>query len=44
MASFQAKIAGKTLRKREIRIVVPFRFYPTRIRKFQKKFEKNPKT
>ena len=38
MASFQAKIRGKTLRKRENKNYrsVPFRSYATRNRKFQK--------
>ena len=36
MASFQAKINWGRQRKREIKIVVPFRSYPTRNRKFQK--------
>ena len=38
MASFQAKIGLKRLRKRENNNYrsVPFRFYPTRNRKFQK--------
>ena len=45
MASFQAKIGLKRLRKREndnYRFV-PFRFYPTRNRKFQKNNKKNSK-
>ena len=47
MNSFQAKIVWKKMRKREIKIIVPFRFYPRRDRKFQKngkkiqKFKKN---
>ena len=44
MASFQAKIGWKRLRKREIiKIIVPFLSYPTYNRKFQqnrKKFKK----
>ena len=36
MASFQAKIGWKMLRKRENKIIVPFRSYPTRNRNFQK--------
>ena len=36
MNSFQAKIGGwKQMRKREIKIIVPFRFYPMRKTKFQ---------
>ena len=46
MASFQAKIGWKTQRKRENKKFpsVPFRFYPTRNRKFQKNSEKIQKT
>ena len=58
MASFQAKVGWKRLRKREnkncrsvtqvgkgrerekIKIIVPFRSYPTRNRKFQNKAKK----
>ena len=36
MNSFQAKIGWKQMRKREIKIIVPLRSYPMRIRKFQK--------
>ena len=36
MASFQAKIGWKRIRKREIKNIVSFRPYPTRNRKFQK--------
>ena len=38
MAPFQAKIGWKTQRKRENKIFhsIPFHFYPTRNRKFQK--------
>ena len=37
MTSFQAKIGWKIMRQREkIKIIVPFRPYPTRNRKFQK--------
>ena len=42
-ASFQAKVCWKRLRKREIKIIVPFHFYMTRNRKLQKiakKFKK----
>ena len=38
--SFQAKLGWKRMRKREIKIIVPFRFYPKRNRKFQKKSKK----
>ena len=40
MAPFQAKIGWKMLRKREIKIIIPFRSYPTRNRKFQKNNKK----
>ena len=40
MNSFQAKIVWKKMRKREIKIIVPFRFYPRRDRKFQKNGKK----
>ena len=41
MASFQAKIGWKMLRKREtIRIIVLFRSYPTRKNKLQKNSKK----
>ena len=45
MASFQAKIGWKRMRKRENENFhsVPFRSYPTRNRKFQKKQQKNSK-
>ena len=46
MNSFQAKVGWKRMRKREIKITVPFRSYPTRDRKFQrnsKKIEKKLK-
>ena len=36
MNSFQDKIGLKQMRKREIKIIVPFRFYQTSRRKFQK--------
>ena len=36
MASFKAKIGWKMLRKRENKIIVPFRSYPTRNTKFEK--------
>ena len=36
MASFQAKIGWKRMRKREIKIIITFRSNPTRNRKFQK--------
>ena len=38
--SFQVKIGWKWMRKREIKIIVPFRSYPTRNRKFQKNRKK----
>ena len=46
MASFQAKIGLKRLRKRENNNYrsVPFRSYPTLNRKFQKKKAKNSKS
>ena len=37
MNSFQAKIGLNQMRKREIKIIVPFRSYPVCNRKFQKK-------
>ena len=37
MNSFQAKIGWKNMRKREIKIIVPFRSYPMYNRKFEKK-------
>ena len=40
MASFQAKIGWKMLRKRENKIIVPFRFCPMCNRKFQKNNKK----
>ena len=40
MNSFQAKIGLKQMRKREIKIIVLFRSYPTRNRKFQKNNKK----
>ena len=36
MASFQAKIGWKSLRKRENKTIALFRTYPNRNRKFQK--------
>ena len=36
MNTFLAKIGWKRMRKREIKIIVPFLFYSTRNRKFQK--------
>ena len=38
--SFQAKVGWKRMRKREIKITVPFRSYPTRNRKFKKNSKK----
>ena len=40
MNSFQAKIGWKKMRKREIKIIVPFRSYSKRNRKFQKNSKK----
>ena len=40
MASFQAKIVWKRLKKREIKIIVLFRSYSTDNRKFQKNSKK----
>ena len=40
MNTFLAKIGWKRMRKREIKIIVPFLFYPTRNRKFQKNRKK----
>ena len=40
MATFQAKIGWKRMRKREIKITVPFRSYPTRVIKLKKKIAK----
>ena len=40
MDSFQAIIGWKRMRKRETKIIVPFRSYPTRNRKFKKKGKK----
>ena len=40
VASFQAKIGCKSLKKIEIKIIVPFRSYPTRNVKFQKRSKK----
>ena len=37
MNSFQAKIGWKQMRKREIKIIVPFRSFPMCNRNFQKK-------
>ena len=38
--SFQAKLGWKRMTKREIKIIVLFRFYPRRNRKFQKNRKK----
>ena len=43
MNSFQAKLGWKRMRKSEIKIIVPFRSYPTRNRKFQKNNKKTKK-
>ena len=40
MNSFQAKIGWKKMRKREIKIIVPFHSYPSRDRIFQKNGKK----
>ena len=40
MNSFQAKIGWKRMRKIEIKILIPFRSYPTRNTKIQKNSEK----
>ena len=40
MASFQAKIGWKRLRKRENKTIASFRPYPNRNRKFQKNSKK----
>ena len=40
MATFQAKIGRTSMRKREIRITVPFRSCPTRVIKLKKKIAK----
>ena len=40
MASFQAKIGWKSLRKRENKTIDSFRTYPNRNRKFQKNSKK----
>ena len=44
MNSFQAKIGWKQMRKREIKIIVPFRSYPMYNRKFGKKKKQKIKT
>ena len=40
MNTFLAKIGWKRMRKREIKTIVSFLFYPTRNRKFQKNSNK----
>ena len=40
MASFQAKIGWKGREQEKIKIIVPFRSYPTRNRKFKKNCKK----
>ena len=40
MNSLQAKIGWKQMRKREIKIIIPFRSYPMRNRKFHKNIKK----
>ena len=44
VASFQVKIGRKRLRKREIKITIPFHSYPRRERKFQKNGKKIQKS
>ena len=41
--SFQAKLDWKRMRKREIKIIIPFRSYSTRNKKFQKGSKKKQK-
>ena len=43
MTSFQAKIGWKMPGKRECKIIIPFRCYLTRNRKFQKNSKKHSK-
>ena len=43
MNTFLAKIGWKRMRKREIKIIIPFLSYPTRNRKFHKNSKKNQK-
>ena len=43
MNTFKAKIGWKRMRKREIKIIVPFRSYPMRNRNFQKNNKKTQK-
>ena len=40
MASFQAKIGWKGREREKIKIIIPFRSYPTRNKKFQKNSKK----
>ena len=40
MNSFQAKIGWKWMRKREIKMIIPFLSFPTRNRKLQKNTKK----
>ena len=40
MASFQAKVGWKRQKREKIKIIVPFRSYPTHKRKLQKKRKK----
>ena len=40
MASIQAKIGWKRLKKRKMKIIVPFRYNPTHNRKLKKKSKK----
>ena len=43
MASFKAKVGWKGRERRKTKIIVPFRSYPTRNRKFPKNRKKIPK-
>ena len=40
MKTFHAKIGWKWMRKREIKMIIPFLSFPTRNRKFQKNTKK----
>ena len=44
MASFQAKIGWKGREREKIKIIVPFRSYTSRNKKFQKTQQKNSKS
>ena len=43
MIHFKPKQVGDGWEREKIKIIVPFRFYPTRNRKFKKKQKKNSK-